>query len=70
MLQVFYLNVAYAYNRFSSVFRYFASVSDVCCKCFSYFRRMLQVFHLNVVKVYLGCIYFRCSRQVSKQGSR
>jgi len=29
----------------------FANVSDVCCKCFSYFGRMLQVFHPNVAKV-------------------
>jgi hypothetical protein len=35
----------------SSVFRCFASVSDICCKCFSYFGRMLQVFHLDVTKL-------------------
>jgi hypothetical protein len=29
----------------------FSGVSDVCYKCFSYFRHMLQVFHLDVVKV-------------------
>jgi hypothetical protein len=35
----------------SSVFRCFASVSDVCYKCFSCFGHMLQVFHLDVAKV-------------------
>ena len=30
---------------------YVASVSDVCCKCFSCLRRILQVFHLDIVKV-------------------
>jgi hypothetical protein len=29
----------------------FASVSDICCKCFNCFGRMLQVFHLDVAKV-------------------
>jgi hypothetical protein len=29
-----------------------STVLDVCCKCSSYFRRMLQVFRLNVAKVY------------------
>jgi hypothetical protein len=32
----------------SSVFRCFASVSDVCCKCF---RCMLQMFYLDIAKV-------------------
>jgi hypothetical protein len=41
MLQVFQTYVSYM----------FSSVSDVCCKCFSYFGRMLQVFYLDVVKV-------------------
>jgi hypothetical protein len=40
---------------FAMAFKYlagvFASVSDVCCKCFSCFGRMLQVFHLYIVKV-------------------
>jgi hypothetical protein len=29
----------------------FPGVSNICCKCFSYFRRMLLVFHLNVAKI-------------------
>jgi hypothetical protein len=29
-------------------------VSSICCKCFICFRRMLQVFHLDVSKVDLG----------------
>jgi hypothetical protein len=28
----------------------FASVSDICFKCFNYFKRMLQVFYLDVAK--------------------
>jgi hypothetical protein len=28
-----------------------SSVSDVCCKCFICFRRMLQMFHLDISKV-------------------
>jgi hypothetical protein len=48
MLQAFYLDVAYVYNCFSSVF---AFVSDVCFECFSCFIRMLQLFYLDVSKV-------------------
>jgi hypothetical protein len=55
MLQVFHLDVlhmfAMATHMFSSFFWSFASVSDVCCKCFICFGRMLQVFYLNVAKV-------------------
>jgi hypothetical protein len=47
----FYLDVAYVCNDFSSVFKCFASVLDMCCKCFSCFKHMLQVFHLDVVEV-------------------
>jgi hypothetical protein len=47
MLQCF----AMATYMLSSFFWCFASVSDVCWKSFSCFRRMLQVFHLNVAKV-------------------
>jgi hypothetical protein len=61
MLQVFYLDVAYIshicckcfiwmLHMFAMVFKCFASVSDVCCKSFNYFERMLQVFDLDVVK--------------------
>jgi hypothetical protein len=54
-LEVFHLDV-YIYLQwlhtcfqvFSGVF---ARVIDVCCKCFSCFGRMLQVFHLNIAKV-------------------
>jgi hypothetical protein len=31
--------------------------SSVCPKCFIYFRRILQVFHLDVAKVYLDVAY-------------
>jgi hypothetical protein len=30
---------------------YFPRVLDVRCKCFNCFRRMLQMFHLNIIKV-------------------
>jgi hypothetical protein len=50
MLQVFYLDVCNGYTCFHVFSQCFASVSDVCCKCFSCFGRMLQVFHLDVAK--------------------
>jgi hypothetical protein len=48
MFQVFHLDVAkvdmnIAYVFYNS-FQVFSDVLDVCCKCFSYFRRILQVF--------------------------
>jgi hypothetical protein len=36
---------AMAIHMFSSFFLVFVSVLDICCKCFSYFERMLQLFH-------------------------
>ena len=58
MLYVFYLDIAYACNGFqvfSGVLQvlqtYVASVLDKCCRRFSYLRRILQVFHLDVAKV-------------------
>jgi hypothetical protein len=51
ILQMFYMDVAYAYNSFQMFSGVFASVSDVCCKCFSCFGCILQVFHLDVSKV-------------------
>ena len=42
---------AIATHVFSNVLGVFASVSDVCCKCFSCFERMLHVFHMYVSKV-------------------
>jgi hypothetical protein len=38
-------------NVFSSFFWCFASVSDICCKCFIYFSRILQVLYSDVIKV-------------------
>jgi hypothetical protein len=35
----------------SSVFRCSSSVSDACFKCFIYLYTMLQIFHLDVLKV-------------------
>jgi hypothetical protein len=46
MLQVFHPDVAYIFNTC------FPHVLDVCCKCFNYFRRTLQMFSLDVAKVY------------------
>ena len=60
MLQVFYLKSGCCKTEFgccmrlqwlSSVFRCFVSVSDVCCKCFNCFERILQVFYLDVAHV-------------------
>jgi hypothetical protein len=61
MLQVFHLDVAYVSYicckcfiwmlHMFSIHTCFPGISDVCCKCFNCFRCMLQVFHLNVVKV-------------------
>jgi hypothetical protein len=57
ILQVFYMDVAYVCNCFSCVFE---SVSDVCFECSSYFVRMLQMFHLDVLKVGRGCCACAC----------
>ena len=35
----------------------YTHVSGLCFKCFSCFKLMLQVFHLDVVKVYLDVAY-------------
>jgi hypothetical protein len=51
---VFYLDVACVYNGYTHVFKFFlvfATVSDVCYKCFSHFGCTLQVFHQDVAKV-------------------
>jgi hypothetical protein len=61
MLKGVYLDVAYvgsalfgcctSLQQFSSVIRRFASVSNVCCKCLSCFRRILQVLYRDSVYV-------------------
>jgi hypothetical protein len=48
MLQVFYLDGAYILQLLHMCF---PRVSDICCKCFNYFGRMLQMFSLDVIKV-------------------
>jgi hypothetical protein len=48
MLQVFHLDVAYVLQWLHTCF---PRVLDACCKCFNCFRRMLQMFSLNIVKV-------------------
>jgi len=54
MLQAYISNVSYVccirLQWLSSVFRCFASVLEVCCKCFNCFGCILQVFHLDVAK--------------------
>jgi hypothetical protein len=55
MLHIFQLDVAKV-----DLYRY---VANVCLKCFSCFKRMLQVFHLNVayivviIHVYCKCVF-------------
>jgi hypothetical protein len=51
MFQVFHLNVAYISQWLHTCF---SGVSDVRCKCFSCFRRMVQVFHLDVANLDLS----------------
>jgi hypothetical protein len=41
------------YTRVFKFFWCFASVLDVCCKCFSYFQMHVAMFHLDVAKVNL-----------------
>ena len=40
---------------FAMVHTCFSGILDIYCKCFSCFRRMLQVFYLDVAKVYIWC---------------
>jgi hypothetical protein len=49
MLQVFYLDVAHVCNCFSCV-------SIACFECFSYCVCMLQLFHLDVSKSWMGVV--------------
>jgi hypothetical protein len=58
MLQVFHLDVVYICNGFQVFSMCFASVLDVCYKYFSYFRRILQVFHLGVAHVAMGPTWY------------
>jgi hypothetical protein len=52
MLQVFYLDVAYVFAIVSSVFQAFLQVFQMfVLSASSVFKRMLQVLHLNVLKV-------------------
>jgi hypothetical protein len=62
VLQVFHLDVAYVFTHMLQVFHLdvahvlqclhtcFPCVLDVCCKRFKHFRRMLQMFPLDVAK--------------------
>jgi hypothetical protein len=52
MLQVFYLDVVYVLQWFSSVSCiFFVSVLDACFKNFNCFKRMLQVLYLDVAYI-------------------
>jgi hypothetical protein len=44
-------SVCNGYTRVFKFFLVFSSVSDECCKYFSCFGHMLQMFHLNIAKV-------------------
>jgi hypothetical protein len=48
MFQVFHLDIAYILQW---LYTCFSCVSNVCCKCFGCFGRLLQVFHLDVAKL-------------------
>jgi hypothetical protein len=52
---VFYIDLAKVVRDVAHVAMVF--FSSVCHKCFICFRRMLQVFHLNVAKVDLDVAY-------------
>ena len=47
---MFYIDVAYVCNGFQVFSGVFATVLDVCCKCFNCFECMLQVFHVDIAK--------------------
>ena len=55
MLYMFYTYVASVSSSVAYVLQWlhmlFPRVSDVCCKYFNYFRRVLQMFPLDVAKV-------------------
>jgi hypothetical protein len=61
---VFYIDVAKVDWDVAHVAMAIHVCFNVCCKCFICFRRMLQVFHLDVVKIdrdfaYI-CKCFKC----------
>jgi hypothetical protein len=60
----FILIFAMATHVFPSFFWCFVSVSDVCCKCFSYFGRTLQVFNMDVAKVDCVLHMLQCAWEV------
>jgi hypothetical protein len=58
--QVFHLDVAYIFNSFQIFLGIFASVPDACVKHFIYLFCMLQLLHLDILKVdrvlHMGCV--------------
>jgi hypothetical protein len=72
-LQVFYLDVAYVSMVFKCFSGVFASVSDTCVS-FVFFR-MLQLLHLDILKVdrvlHIGCVWevgWRRGRRPGRRG--
>jgi hypothetical protein len=55
MLQVFYLDVAYVCNYFSSVFYLFLHVFQIHVRMFQLFRTYVAIAYLNVSKVDRRC---------------
>jgi hypothetical protein len=51
MLQVFYLDICNSYPRVFKFLLVFCKCFRRVAKCFSCFRRMLQVFYFDIVKV-------------------
>jgi hypothetical protein len=57
MLQMLHPDVVYVLQWLHT---YFSRVSDICCKCFDCFGRILQMFLLDVVKVDLVLHMLQC----------
>jgi hypothetical protein len=72
-LDVAYIAMAiHIFQMYFQMFQLFQTyVASVFFKCFSCFRRMLQVFYLDVAKVYLNVAYVVmtiqiCSKRILK----
>jgi hypothetical protein len=65
---VFYMDVAKVDSDVAFVAMAIHGVASVCSKCFICFRRMLQVFYLDVAYVASVCFkYFNCFRRMLRQ---
>jgi uncharacterized integral membrane protein len=68
MLQVFYMDVAKVDSDVAFVAMAIHGVAGVCSKRFICFRRILQVFYLDVAYIASVCFkYFYCFRRMLKQ---